>query len=190
LLGILASAAAANAVAAEGPVPDGVPRLDHVFLIMLENHGFQQVVNNPTMPYINSLVANHKVNLATNYFAVGHPSLTNYLEIAGGSNFGVRSDNTPDWHNGSCKPNIVTGVPNADNDNAPNPPPYPIDTGDVCPISGEGLDAKTEAVDNWNETEPGFINFLPNIDGVKSYPAAHTTGSMPASPCHPPTCRR
>src|SRR6201996_2893115 len=176
ILGVLASAAAANAVAVEGPVPEGVARLDHVFLIMLENHGFQQVVNNPTMPYINSLIANHKVNLATNYFAVGHPSLTNYLEIVGGSNFGVRSDNTPDWHNLNCKPNIVTGVPNADNDNAPNPPPYPIDTGDVCPISGEGMDAKTEAVDNWNETEPGFINFLPNIDGVKSYPAAHTTG--------------
>ncbi len=27
-------------------------------------------------------------NLATNYFAVAHPSLTNYLEIVGGSNFG------------------------------------------------------------------------------------------------------
>ncbi len=176
LLAALAAGAAANAVAVEGPVPEGVERLDHVFLIMLENHGFQQVVDNPTMPYINSLIAKKKVNLATNYFAVGHPSLTNYLEIVGGSNFGVRSDNTPDWHNLNCRPNIATGVPNADNDNAPNPPPYPIDTGDICPISGEGFDAKTEAVDNWNETEPGFINFLPNIDGVKSYPAAHTTG--------------
>jgi phosphatidylinositol-3-phosphatase len=176
LAGILAAAAATSAMADEGPVPGGVQRLDHVFLIMLENHGFQQVVGNPTMPYINSLISRKKVSLATNYFAVGHPSLTNYLEIVGGSNFGVRSDNTPDWHNASCSPNIVTRIPNADNDNAPAAPPYPIESGNVCPISGEGLDAKTEAVDNWNETEPGFINFLPNIDGVKSYPAAHTVG--------------
>ena len=47
---------------------------------------------------------------ATNYFAVAHPSLTNYLEIVGGSNFGVLSDNSPDWHNGSCDTNLRTGV--------------------------------------------------------------------------------
>ena len=82
---------------------------------MMENHGYQQVINNPNEPYLNSLIANHKVNLATNYFAVGHPSLTNYLEIVGGSNFGVRSDNAPDWGNASCKPNINTGIVNADN---------------------------------------------------------------------------
>jgi phosphatidylinositol-3-phosphatase len=176
IAGVLAASVAASVMAAEGPVPRGVPHLDHVFVIMMENHGFQQVVNNPTMPFINSLISKKKVNLATNYFAVGHPSLTNYLEVVGGSNFGVRSDNSPDWHNNHCRTNIATGVPNADNDNAPNPPPYPIDTNNVCPISGEGKDAQTEAVDTWNETEPGFINFLPNIDGVKALPAAHTVG--------------
>ena len=176
IAGVLAASVAASVMAAEGPVPRGVPHLDHVFVIMMENHGFQQVVNNPTMPFINSLISKKKVNLATNYFAVGHPSLTNYLEVVGGSNFGVRSDNSPDWHNNHCRTNLATGIPNADNDNAPNPPPYPIDTNNVCPISGEGKDAQTEAVDTWNETEPGFINFLPNIDGVKALPAAHTVG--------------
>jgi hypothetical protein len=175
IAGLLATASI-NAFAVEQSVPTGVPHLDHVFVIMMENHGFKQVVGNPTMPFINSLIGSPKVSLATNYFAVGHPSLTNYLEIVGGSNFGVRSDNTPDWHNASCRPNIATGIPNADNDSAPKAPPYPIEQGNVCPISGEGMDAKTEAVDTWNETEPGFINFLPNIDGVKSVPSAPTTG--------------
>src|SRR6201992_2332895 len=115
---LLAAASAGTAMADEGAVPTGISRLDHVFVIMLENHGFQQVVNNPTMPFINGLISAKEVNLATNYFAVGHPSLTNYLEIVGGSNFGVRSDSSPDWHNQGCKPNIVTGIPNADNDNA------------------------------------------------------------------------
>jgi phosphatidylinositol-3-phosphatase len=176
LAGAIAVSFAATAMASEGSMPNGIPHLDHVFVIMMENHGFQQVVGNPTMPFINGLISSKQVNLATNYFAVGHPSLTNYLEVAGGSNFGVRSDNPPDWHNTSCRPNIATGIPNADNDNAPNPPPYPIESDAVCPIGGQGMDALTEAVDNWNETEPGFINFLPNIDGVKSLPAAHTVG--------------
>src|ERR1700758_2043406 len=105
---------ASFALAQEDRVPSGIPRLDHVFVIMMENHGYQQVINNPNEPFLNSLITKRKVNLATNYFAVGHPSLTNYLEIVGGSNFGVRSDNAPDWHNLTCSPNIVTGVVNAD----------------------------------------------------------------------------
>jgi len=160
--------------APEGPVPKGVPHLHHVFVIMMENHGYQQVINNPNEPYLNWLIANHKVNLATNYFAVGHPTLTNYLEIVGGSNFGIRSDNPPDWGSATCSPNIATGNVNADDDLGQAP--VPIDTGNICPISGRGTDAETPAVDNWNETEPGVFNFLADIDGVKSVPAASVVG--------------
>jgi hypothetical protein len=171
--GLLAVSAAGAAVAAEGPVPTGIPHLDHVFVIMMENHSFGQVVGNPAMPFVNSQISSHQVNLATNYYAVGHPSLTNYLEIVGGSNFGVRSDNNPDWHNASCQTNLETGVPNADN--AASNAPYPIDTNDVCPISGVGTDAVTEAVDTWNEVAPGVFNYLANIDGIQSVPAAKNT---------------
>ena len=111
------------------------------------------------------------MNFATNYFAVGHPSLTNYLEVVGGSNFGVRSDNPPDWGNTMCKPNIVTKIVNADN-NGGNAP-IKIDTGDVCPIAGTGEDAETPAVDNWNEVGTDangkvVIPYLADIDGIKS----------------------
>src|SRR5215831_2205646 len=112
-----------------------IPRLDHVFLIIMENHGFSQIINNPNAPFTNKLAKS--ANLATNYFAVAHPSLTNYLEIVGGSNFGVLSDNDPDWHNNLCAPNLATGVANTDN------PPSPS----ICPISGAGTDAATPAVD-------------------------------------------
>jgi phosphatidylinositol-3-phosphatase len=114
-----------------------------VFVIMMENHGYEQVVGNPNDPYLNSLITTKQVNLATNYFAVEHPSLTNYLEIVGGSNFGIRSDNSPDWGNTSCSPNIETEVVNAD-DGGGNAP-IPVDTGNVCPISGTGTDAETPA---------------------------------------------
>jgi phosphatidylinositol-3-phosphatase len=166
---------AAPMFAHEGDEPRGIRHLDHVFVIMMENHGYQQVIGNPNEPYLNSLIANKKVNLATNYFAVGHPSLTNYLEIVGGSNFGVRSDNSPDWGNTICSPNIVAGTVNADG----STPPQGVmldPSGVICPISGMGKDADTPAVDNWNETSPPAYNFLADIDGVKSVPPDTTTG--------------
>src|SRR5664279_5101125 len=121
--------------AAEGPVPKGVPHFDHVFVILMENHAYGQIVGNPNAPFANSYI--HSTNSATNYFAVGHPSSTNYLELVGGSNFGVRSDNAPDWHNGNCTPNLQTGTTNFDTPNS----------GPVCPISGTGTDAATPALD-------------------------------------------
>lgn len=172
VLGVIAGTLA-TAGFAQQDRPGAMPHLDHVFLIMMENHGYQQVIGNPNEPCLNSLINSGQVSLATNYFAVGHPSLTNYLEIVGGSNFGVRSDNSPDWGNTSCKPNIASGVVNADNGG--NDAPIPIDTGNICPISGTGTDAATPAVDTWNEVAGPFVA-LADLDGVKSVPAAHTVG--------------
>jgi phosphatidylinositol-3-phosphatase len=157
-LGLLGIALASPVFANEGRVPQGIPHLDHVFVIMMENHGYSQIMNNPNAPYINELA--HSANLATNYFAIGHPSLTNYLEVVGGSNFGVQSDHNSDWHNTSCATNLVTGIANTDNPATP----------DICPISGTGTDAATPAIDTSNETQgtPG----LNNIDGIQSVPAA------------------
>ncbi len=175
-LGLAFSMLAAPMFANEGDAPKGIPHLDHVFVIMMENHSYDQVIDNPNEPYLNSLIANKKVNLATNYFAVGHPSLTNYLEIVGGSNFGVRSDNAPNWHSTTCTPNLASGLVNADDDAAPLPPPVPIETTSICPISGSGMDAETPAVDNWNEITVGTFPFLADLDGIKSVPAAPTKG--------------
>jgi len=148
-------------LAAEGPVPTGMPHLDRVFVIMMENHGYSQIVNNPNLPYTNSLIG--LANTATNYFAIAHPSLTNYLEVVGGSNFGVHSDNYPDWHNFYCTPNLASGTVSTDTPASPN----------ICPISGVGTDAATPAVDTTNETTgPPGTN---NIDGTQSIAAAANT---------------
>jgi hypothetical protein len=140
-----------------------VRRLDHVIVIMMENHAYSQIIGNPDAPFINHYA--RTANTADNYFAVGHPSLTNYLEIVGGSNFGVLSDNSPDWHNANCKPNIVTPFTQNRDDNGAGP---------ICPIAGSGMDAQTVAVDTTNETTPPYITALVNIDG-QSIPAAPTT---------------
>jgi len=129
---------------------------------MMENHGYSQIVGNPNAPFINSYA--RAKNTATNYFAVAHPSLTNYLEVVGGSNFGVLDDNSPDWHNPSCMPNLQTGSPSLETTSTA-----------ICPIAGTGTDAATPAIDFSNETSgpPGDIN----IDGTASFPAeANTLG--------------
>ena len=157
----LAAASVAPMLAQEGAVPKGIPHLDHVFVIMMENHGYKEILHNPNAKFINSYAQAN--NLAINYFAVAHPSLTNYLEVVGGSNFGVLSDNAPDWHNGSCQTNLQTGVP--DTDNPPSPP--------ICPIHGSGTDAATPVLDCSNEVTGPPCEI--NIDGKLSYPAVSTT---------------
>src|ERR1700746_2398058 len=135
LLCLGGSALAAGICAQEGPVPGGVPKLDHVFVIMMENHGYSQIIGNPNAPFTNSYALT--ANLGTNYSPSAHPSLSNYLEVVGGSNFGVQSDNYPDWHNFYCFTNLATKVANTDN---PASPP-------ICPIAGEGTHAAVAGID-------------------------------------------
>jgi hypothetical protein len=160
-LGLLATTMATPVLAGEGPVVHAaIPKLSHVFIIMMENHGYAQIIGNPNAPFINSYVK--KVNHATNYYGVAHPSLTNYLEIVGGSNFGVQDDNSPDWYDTSCKPNLATGIVSDES----------VSTA-ICPISGTGTDAETPAIDTTNETSgpPGLLN----LDGYQGFVAAPGT---------------
>lgn len=150
-------ALAGTMMAQEGAVPKGVPPLNHVFLIMMENHGYAEIIGNPFAPFINSYA--QSANLATNYFAVAHPSLTNYLEVVGGSNFGVLSDNPPGWHNQNCATNLSTGVPNTDTPSSPA----------ICPIAGFGTDAATPLLDCTNETSGPPCEI--EIDNVHQYAA-------------------
>jgi phosphatidylinositol-3-phosphatase len=68
---------------APSPTPTTIPAADHVFLVVLENHAFNQVIGSPFMPYLNSLAAQH--SLATNYFANTHPSIGNYFTLTTGN---------------------------------------------------------------------------------------------------------
>ena len=70
-------------VPSPSPTPATFPAADHVFLVVLENHAFSQVIGSPFMPYLNSLAAQH--SLATNYFANTHPSIGNYFMLTTGN---------------------------------------------------------------------------------------------------------
>ncbi|SFS00658.1 Phosphoesterase family protein [Dyella sp. OK004] len=63
-----------------------VPAYDHVFIVMMENTTYSQVIGDTTdAPFINSLA--QRGTLLMNSSGTYHPSDENYLAIAGGDNF-------------------------------------------------------------------------------------------------------
>jgi hypothetical protein len=70
-----------------------VSKLDHVFVIVLENHnsftsfGSIGILDNPQAPQIQGLA--HTYNVAPNYHGVWHPSLPNYLAMITGDWIGT-----------------------------------------------------------------------------------------------------
>jgi phosphatidylinositol-3-phosphatase len=69
-----------------------VPAFDHIFIVIMENHGYDEIIGSADASYINELAA--KYGVATNYVSVAHPSLPNYLALTGGSTFGLTTDCT------------------------------------------------------------------------------------------------
>ena len=57
-------------------------QVNHVFIVMEENHGWNSVVGNQQMPYLNSLITNNSV--AMGYFANTHPAIGNYFMLTTG----------------------------------------------------------------------------------------------------------
>jgi hypothetical protein len=54
----------------------------HVFLVVMENMSYSDVVGSPNMPYLNSLIP--RGGLASNYFANAHSSIGNYFMMTTG----------------------------------------------------------------------------------------------------------
>ncbi len=65
-----------------------------LLVVVIENHSLDQM--RAQMPYTVSLA--QRYGYATSYRALTHPSLGNYLAIAGGSTFGVVDDGDPPAH--------------------------------------------------------------------------------------------
>jgi hypothetical protein len=75
------------------------PTYDHVVWVVLENHSYEDLVGPPgspqddTSPYLNRLA--RTCGLATDFWAVTHPSLPNYLAMVSGRTGGVRTSCVP-----------------------------------------------------------------------------------------------
>ncbi|CAN5433004.1 hypothetical protein BH10BAC5_BH10BAC5_23500 [soil metagenome] len=72
-----------------------IPHPDHILIVIMENHGYSQIIGSSNAPYINSLVADPKGALFTNSHGLTHPSQPNYLMLYSGSNQGVTGDGLP-----------------------------------------------------------------------------------------------
>lgn len=93
----------ATVVACNGPVPspsavvsfvpaDPLPSFGHVWVIVLENAGYDRIVGSAEAPFLNGLIAGG--GLAQAYSGVGRPSQPNYLALFSGSTHGI-ADNDP-----------------------------------------------------------------------------------------------
>jgi phosphatidylinositol-3-phosphatase len=122
-LAISAALAVGMPVRAEEEQRDAVPKLDHVFVIVLENHnsftsfGSNGIIGNPQAPNITALW--NKYNVATNYNAVWHPSLPNYVGMITGN--WVGTDVIATGH--SYAPGSTVGI--SDDDSASISTDYP-----------------------------------------------------------------
>jgi phospholipase C len=83
-------ASSARADSGQGNRKD-LKNFQHVFVIMMENTGFDSLIGNPNAPWIN--MAAQTYGLATNYFGVTHPSQPNYIAATSGATNGVPNDN-------------------------------------------------------------------------------------------------
>jgi phospholipase C len=92
-----------TAPAACGQALESTPVIRHVIVIVMENHSYSDVIGHA--PFITALAK--RCGLATNYHAITHPSLPNYLAMTSGGIHHIHSD----CHPSSCPiggPNIFS----------------------------------------------------------------------------------
>ena len=77
---------------AAAPPAVRVPHFSHVVVVVFENHEATSIAGNPEAPTFNALARRYAT--LTNYDAVAHPSLPNYLALVSGSTHGITSDCT------------------------------------------------------------------------------------------------
>jgi phosphatidylinositol-3-phosphatase len=65
----------------------GLPRYDHVVIVVEENKDYEQIIGNPAAPYLNRLAAEEA--LLTHMFGEEHNSEGNYFWLFSGDNHGV-----------------------------------------------------------------------------------------------------
>ena len=90
---------------------EGVPRYDHIFIVMLENKSTSAILGSTYAPKINAYL--HAGNIANSYFATGNPSEPNYTALGGGDDFGIIDDSQ--WNCDATGANAVQDLPTPDN---------------------------------------------------------------------------
>lgn len=94
----LAGCALVGCGSAKRGAPIGLPAKppasasSHFALVVMENREYGDIVGNADFPFTNRLLRSSA--LATDYHAITHPSLPNYISLLAGDTFGIGSDCT------------------------------------------------------------------------------------------------
>jgi hypothetical protein len=72
----------------------GLPKPDHIIVVMEENHGYDELIGSANAPFINQMAKAGA--LFTDSHGVTHPSQPNYLALFSGSTQGVTGDDCLD----------------------------------------------------------------------------------------------
>lgn len=78
---------------ASSSAPTTIPRLEHIWVFVMGSEAYEGVIGNVAAPYTNQLATAYGV--ASDYYAVDHPSLPNYLAMIAGSTKGCTTDTCP-----------------------------------------------------------------------------------------------
>nr|BFE57073.1 alkaline phosphatase family protein [Dactylosporangium thailandense] len=97
-----------TAAASTAQAATGVPRFDHIVLVMFENHAYSQISGASSAPYFNSLASQGAK--FTKSYAITHPSQPNYIALFSGSTQGVTSDDCPKNFTGTNLQSQLSGA--------------------------------------------------------------------------------
>src|SRR5258708_825478 len=119
------------------PSPTSSSAAKTVFLIMMENHNWSDIKNNPSAPYINNTIL-PMASYAEQYFNPpgNHPSEPNYLWLEAGTNFGIYNDADPYANHQNTTKHLVTFLTNAHISWKSYQEGI---SGTDCPLTGNGL---------------------------------------------------
>lgn len=117
------AAALSNSVHEQNTVQSKHPRssrspesgtIKTVFMILMENHNWSEIVGSSSAPYINKTLL-PMASYARQYYnpSSNHPSEPNYLWLEAGTNFGIYNDNDPAYNHQSTTLHLVTLLNNA-----------------------------------------------------------------------------
>lgn len=154
-----------------------LPNIRHVFVVMMENKDYGEVIGNPAdAPYINQDVVPQAAYASQYYSAVNHGrgdgnSLPNYLWLVAGTNFGINNDHAPFGRQGQIL------------NSQPGPPPL------AAALERQGI--------SWRAYLGGYARGCPLENNPQHYAVRHDpfvyfrgfTGPDPAHPaagCGPP----
>src|ERR1700686_5584355 len=92
----------------QGAPVGGAKSVSPVFFIAMEDRGFHQIIGNSEAPYINSLARTY--GLATNYSALSHSDLPNYMQLVAGSDLGITTNCDTCYVSGDYLASEIEGV--------------------------------------------------------------------------------